>query len=207
LVFTVGTFPSKTFKQTGEGIEIDFAVSTLCRYAILDSMKEYLLSQKHLVKILVWAFPGAEAKPKNENSFNTGTNYAIMETHYHTVQANEILGLYLEKHYPKFQVIQYNPGVIATDIRKGQDGAHSFGWFGPILESVLSWITPTPETYVKKVFDSILTKDLEDKKKVALNKNGDIIFNSKYLDDETTERIYKRNSDLLTKVVQFENIF
>lgn len=176
LVFTTGIVPGPKRAVSGEGIEMDMAVSTLSRHVALRALFPRL---RPAARVFVMGFPGAgqagdpadaNSEAKYEGSFGS--------THMSTVAGNEAL----VHHYAAragssggAPIFGLNPGLIPTNIRSP---VHGGGIMGRVMEGVIGLFSPTPEDYAARVVPLFVAPELATASGALFNQKGDAILPS-----------------------------
>jgi NAD(P)-dependent dehydrogenase (short-subunit alcohol dehydrogenase family) len=198
VLFTTGIFSSRSREETAEGFEKDLATSFLNRLAILDVIGEKLTHHSFLgsPRVFIMAFPGT-GQLGTPHDLNQEKKYHFYAAHMNTVAGNECLVLDCAQKYTNFKVFGVNPGLVKTNIR---DNLLGTGIFSRIIETMLGWLTPTPEQYAQKLVPAILSPKLNDLNGVHIDKNGCLLDVSKEMNQEyATEYILKCEELLRTK--------
>lgn len=178
LVLTTGIMPKATRAVSGEGVEMDMAVSALSRYVML---KEAMAGLKPHSRVFVMGFPGAGMRGAL-GDLNAEKTYApgMGITHENTVVANEALVHHWAAQGKK--VYGLNPGMVRTNIRAN---VHGNGFLGSAVETVLSWLTPTPAQYARAIVPAIVAPELDAAPGTMLGQAGQPILPTPALTDPT----------------------
>lgn len=177
VILTTGILAPKERQLSGEGIEIDMAVSALSRYVILENLAPRMLATSHSGRVFVMGFPGNNqlgdyTDPNSDKKYEGGLGLA----HMNTVAANEALvHSFSAKSLPIYGL---NPGLIATGIRDNLHGGTKT-WSGWLMETVTGWMCITPEKYAENVLPLLVAPELEQHKGGMFNQSGHPILPSK----------------------------
>jgi len=205
ILFTNGIFAASERQVSGEGIELDLAVSYLSRYVFMQKLLDngYGASAKKRAskqRVFVMGFPGAKVTP-NLDDFNWEQSYSAIPVHMNTVAANEALVTHinLESH-GNVNAYGLSPGIIKTEIRDNFLGKGS--WKSSLLETMIGWFTPTAESYAEKQLIHILTSpELEGKPGLMINNKRQIVPPNPALTPEVIERIMTESQKLTNRAL------
>ena len=158
VVFTTGIFAAPQREVTGEGIERDMAVSYLSRLVMLRELAPKLGGGASKPRVFIMGFPGA-GQQGVLGDLNSERGYKAMAVHMNTVAGNEMLVSDAAKRYPNALFFGLNPGLIKTDIRSNYLGEGSL--MHRVVETLIGWFTPTPETYAERVLPTLFSPSLD----------------------------------------------
>lgn len=207
LLLTVGVIASVEPRFTSEGLEFDLATSALSRLAFLNALKSYLLTNKDTY-VGVWAFPGV-FKPNQTHpieQINVKEHYGIASSHGDTIVINEAVGYHLWKKYSdKLRVAQFNPGMLATDIRNDFYDSIPYGLgrvLSAVFESLFAWSAPSVEWYADVTIRVILNSAVDYRSQaVVVNQKGHFVQPSNFiLQNDFYVKLYQKATELLSFV-------
>jgi hypothetical protein len=202
VLFTLGTFAAKTREETGEGLEMDMAVSYLSRFAALRGIAPRLgTARPHgspRPRVFVMAAPGSGAAG-DPDDLNAEKGYNGMHAHINTVAANEALVLGGEDTLPGPAYFGLNPGVIKTGIRANYLGDGSVTH--RLAETLIGVLSQSPETYAKRIVPLLFTPELNQRAGTMFNNKAKPIRPSKEMDQERVARFASASDALLRRVL------
>lgn len=179
ILFTNGIIAAPQRQVSGEGLEMDLAISYLSRYAFMRAVLEKSFGSKRMdptvkPRIYIMGYPGS-SQTATLDDFNSERSYGALSAHSNTVLGNEALVTYLNDAYKgSVNVYGLNPGFVRTEIRDNYLGKGS--WTSWIVETLIGWFTWTPEQYVSNTLIHLLTSpELEDKSGALLSNKRAII--------------------------------
>lgn len=182
LVFTAGIFAAARRQETAEGIERDMAVSYLSRHVILKEIASRLGTRLHArrpkTRVFIMGYPGT-GQSGALGDLNAERAYTAMGTHMNTVAGNEMLVLDNARRHRHINVFGLNPGLIKTDIRSNWLGGNKFLF--ALLEGLIGLLTPTAETYAKRIAPLLLASELETLSGTLFNNKAQAILPSQGL--------------------------
>lgn len=154
VVFTTGIMPGAARKASGEGIELDMAVSCLSRHVAL---KELMPRLSKSARVFVMGFPGAGQKAALDD-MNSEKSYAggLSQAHNNTVAGNEALVRYWGAARGA-KVYGLNPGLISTGIR----AEWLPGMSGRVMEWLVSCASMSAEQYAERVLPLMVAPELD----------------------------------------------
>lgn len=163
VIFTTGIFAAPQRQQSTEGLERDMAVSFLSRMVIFDAIAGRLGQNRPTAasgrpRVFIMGYPGT-GQIGTLGDLNAEQSYSAMRVHMNTVAGNEMLVLEAANRYPHLSVFGLNPGLIRTDIRRNFLG--STRWLFALVEGLIGLLTPTPETYARRIMPLLLHPDLD----------------------------------------------
>jgi NAD(P)-dependent dehydrogenase (short-subunit alcohol dehydrogenase family) len=166
VIFTTGTAPEATRKETADGLETDMAISSLSRLATLRALLPRLRAS---ARVFVWGMPGnGHSEPGHDTHLDdlNATKRKFVGgfgwQHMNTVAVNEALVL----HYARAPeaagkvVVGCNPGLIAHSGGGLRDKVHGGGIFGGIAEGLLGLFFQSAQTYADKMLAAMLAPEL-----------------------------------------------
>jgi len=161
LILTVGILAPPQRRETTDGLEWDFAVSTFSRYVIIKEMSDFLKKQKKrgdAARVYIMGFPGND-EPKLDTLTDpqSKTTYSSMPAHMKTIVFNEAMVHGLAQSEKDFAVFGLAPGMIATDIRREATGR---GFFGNAIEWVIGMTGRSMSGYVAATLPVIADPNL-----------------------------------------------
>jgi hypothetical protein len=176
VILTTGIVPTPERRTSAEGIEMDMAVSTLSRHAILKRLVPRLRGvsqpQQPQARVFVMGFPGAGVSGKL-GDLNSEASYAggLGQTHENTVAGNEAL---VHSWASRGAAIYgLNPGLIATNIRSPMHNASSFSRaLGSVIEGVMRLAAPSAEQYASNVVPLLVAPELDAHKGAMFGQDG-----------------------------------
>lgn len=202
VVFTTGIITAPQREETAEGIERDMAISYLSRFAILRQIGARLGAQtSRRARVFVMGFPGVGEKG-NVDDPNSEGPYKALAVHKNTVAANEALVLDAVGRFPGIDTFGLNPGLIKTDIRGNMLGEGSLRH--RLVEGVIGLLTPSAETYAKRIVPLLAAPELEGRSGALFNKKGVAVKRSEGFDDELVARWTKASEGLMEKALAGE---
>jgi NAD(P)-dependent dehydrogenase (short-subunit alcohol dehydrogenase family) len=179
LIFTTGIFAASQRQETAESIERDLAVSYLNRMVILRNVGPKLGTDRPKTKskprVVVVGYPGT-GQIGTFDDLNAERSYKAMSAHMNTVAGNEMLVLDAVQRYPHLDVFGLNPGLIKTSIRDNFFGKGSLK--SRIAEGLIGLLTPTAETYAKRIVPLLVAPEIEDRSGAMFNSKGQAILPS-----------------------------
>jgi NAD(P)-dependent dehydrogenase (short-subunit alcohol dehydrogenase family) len=179
LIFTTGIFAASQRQETAEGIERDLAVSYLNRMVILRAVGPKLGADRPKTtrkpRVFVVGYPGT-GQIGTFDDLNAERSYKAMPAHMNTVAGNEMLVLDAVKRYPHLSVFGLNPGLIKTNIRDNFFGKGSLK--SRIAEGLIGLLTPSAETYARKIVPLLVAPEIEDRSGAMFNNKGQAILAS-----------------------------
>jgi len=203
LILTTGIFAPSIRKETVDGLEWDFAVSTFSRYVLVKQLRSVFAEQKaggRIARIFVMGFPGAAAKADFLADPQGALHYDAMEQHMRTVQGNEAMVYALAKAQQDYAVFALNPGLIATDVRRELTG---HGFVGNMLERLVSIVGRSMSGYVEATLPLFASPSLSlVRSGAAFNTYGQAIDLSPSIDDTTRASIGEYLEKLYTDKVE-----
>jgi 2,4-dienoyl-CoA reductase-like NADH-dependent reductase (Old Yellow Enzyme family)/NAD(P)-dependent dehydrogenase (short-subunit alcohol dehydrogenase family) len=176
VIFTTGIFAAPQRQETAEGIERDLAVSYLNRLVILRAIAPRLGTQRPKAsmkpRVFLMGYPGS-GQIGTPDDLNAEKSYKAMPAHMNTVAGNEMLVLDAAKRYPHATFFGLGPGLIKTNIRDNFLGKGSLK--SRAMEGLIGLLTPTAETYAKRITPLLLTPDIEGHGGAMFNNKGQAI--------------------------------
>ncbi|AXI83257.1 SDR family NAD(P)-dependent oxidoreductase [Xylella taiwanensis] len=173
VIFTTGIFAAPQRQETPEGIERDLAVSYLNRLVILRVIASRLGTQRLMPsmkpRVFLMGYPGS-GQIGTPDDLNAVMSYKAMSAHMNTIAGNEILVLDAARRYPHATFFGLNPGLIKTNIRDNFFGKHSLK--SHVIETLIGLLTPTADTYAKRITPLLFTPDIEDYSGAMFNSKG-----------------------------------
>jgi hypothetical protein len=112
---------------------------------------------------------------------NAEKSYSAMPVHMNTVAGNEMLVLEAATRYPNATFFGLNPGLIKTNIRDNFFGKDTLK--SRFMEWMIGLMTPTPETYAKRMVPLLVSADLEAHSGAMFNQKGFAILPTPKLTD------------------------
>jgi len=198
VLFTTGIIAASKREETNEGLEKDLAVSYLNRLAMLNIIVPKLKSVPNSLgftpRVFLMGFPGNNQLGDKLDDLNQEKSYGVISAHMNTVAGNEALIVENQDRYPNVKFFGLNPGIVKTNIRSNLLGT---GYFGSILEWVLSWFTYTPEQYASNVTPLIVAPELEKYNGSVFNNKAKEIPVSKGMTEEHAHKFVQASIDLL----------
>jgi len=199
VVFTTGIFAAPKRQETAEGLESDMAVSYLSRLVMLREIAPRLgkpgaTNAKLKPRVFVMGYPGA-GQAGTLGDLNAEKGYSAMKVHMNTVAGNEMLVLDYAARYPQATFFGLNPGLIKTNIRDNFLGAGSFK--SRMIETIIGWLTPTPEKYAESLTPLLVSPDLEAHSGAMFDKKGAAIEPSPPLADRAHVARFLAESEAL----------
>ncbi|MBN8462694.1 MAG: SDR family NAD(P)-dependent oxidoreductase [Dechloromonas sp.] len=205
IVMTTGIMPPPQRQETAEGLEMELAVSYLCRHVILHSLAPRLGANRtpgqRRPYVFVMGFPGS-GQMAVLGDLNSEQSYQPMRTHMSTVAGNEMLVLDAARRYPQAAFFGLNPGIIRTEIRDNFLGKGS--WKSRVIESLIGLVTPSPEDYAARIAPLLFDPQIDDLSGSMFNRKGKLIPASRALTPQYTERFMAEAGRLVDKALQDE---
>jgi len=206
IVFTNGIITNPVRQESGEGLELDMAVSYLSRLvfsrrALEKGFGSKRVDQAHKPRIFVMGYPGASVTPTVDD-FNSERKYSAIPAHMNTVAGNEALVTYLNREGKgAVNVYGLNPGMIRTDIRDNYLGKGS--WTSWAVEGIIGWISISPATYADDYLVHILASPLlEDKPGLFVDQKRKIIAGNPYFaKEENLGRVISESLKLVDRAL------
>lgn len=199
LIFTTGIFANPKRQETAEGIERDLAVSYLNRFVMLRELAPRLGKErthpKGKSRVFFVAYPGS-GQIGTPDDLNAKKSYKAMAQHMNTVAGNEILILDAAERYPNIGFYEFNPGLIATDIRSNFLG-HNKLLFGA-LEWAIGLFSKNVHTYARRMVPLMAASELESRTGLMFNDKAQAIEPSPGLTAEHRLQ-FLRASDALVR--------
>uniref|UniRef100_A0A809DWP0 Oxidoreductase n=2 Tax=Ralstonia solanacearum TaxID=305 RepID=A0A809DWP0_RALSL len=179
VIFTTGIFAAPQRQETAEGIERDLAVSYLNRLVILRAIAPRLGTQRARPtmkpRVFFMGYPGS-GQTGSPDDLNAEQSYRAMSAHMNTVAGNEMLVLDAAGRYPHATFFGLNPGLIKTNIRDNFFGKDSLK--SRVTEALIGLLTPTADTYARRIAPLLLTPDIEGHSGAMFNSKGRAILPS-----------------------------
>lgn len=196
-VLTTGIFAGKSRKETSEGIELDLAVSYLCRFAIVKRLMAQLepTTENSQVKprVFIMGFPGANIRG-DVHDLNSTKSYRLITAHGNTIIGNEALVLHCSENYANASFYGLNPGFIKSSIRTRVTGS---GLLNKVTEFIIGVTCPSAESYAKRFLPLVTSRAIEQHSGAMFNRHFDAIHPSKLLQDKSVvDRIMRASADL-----------
>ncbi len=179
LVFTTGIFAARKRQETAESLERDMAVSYLSRLVLLRELAPRLGKGRtgeraeHKPRVFVLGFPGT-GQTGTLGDLNAEQSYSAFAVHMNTVAGNEMLVLDGAKRYPDLAIFGLNPGLVKTNIRDNLLGQGSL--VSRLVETLIGWLTPTPEAYAETLVPLLVSPDLEPHSGALFNQKAEAIL-------------------------------
>jgi len=98
-------------------------------------------------------------------------DYGSMKAHAVTIAANDLMVKELSTRFPNIDTFGLNPGMVTTDIRKPVLPKGVFA----VLETFVSWLGRSSETYGLTLVQIAASPDLEGKSGALFNPKGEAI--------------------------------
>jgi NAD(P)-dependent dehydrogenase (short-subunit alcohol dehydrogenase family) len=200
LIFTTGIFASLKRQETAEGIERDLAVSYLNRFVMLRELAPRLGSNRQNPKgkprVFFVAYPGSD-QIGTPDDLNAEKSYKAMAQHMNTVAGNEILILDAAQRYPGVGFYEFNPGLIATDIRSNFLG-HNKLLFGA-LEWMIGLFSKDVDTYARQMVPLMIAPELEGRTGDMFNDKAQAILPSAGLTPQHRDRFLRASEALVVQ--------
>lgn len=209
VVFTNGIMAASTRQVSGEGVELDMAVSYLSRYVFLRRLVEKGFGKSNAnpkQRVFVMGFPGVD-NVATLDDFNSERNYSFFPVHMNTVVGNEAL----VTHYAAtlggkgVNVYGLNPGIIRTEIRDNYLGKGS--WMSFFAETLIGWFTPSAEAYVERTLMHVIASPLlEDKTGTLINNARKVLSPNPFLTkDGNLDRVIDESAKLADRALNFSS--
>ncbi len=200
VLFTTGIFAAPERQVTSEGVERDMAVSYLSRLVMLRELGTRLGKERTVgslaPRVFVMGYPGA-GQEGTLGDLNAEKTYGAMWVHMNTVVGNECLVHDATRRYPKVNTYGLNPGLIKTNIRDNFLGQGSLR--SRIAESMISWFTPTPETYADRIAPLLVSPDLEPHRGAMFDQKASAILPTPKLTDRAhVDRFLRESEEIVT---------
>jgi NAD(P)-dependent dehydrogenase (short-subunit alcohol dehydrogenase family) len=184
VIFTTGIFAAPKRQETAEGLERDMAVSYLSRLVILRVIAPRLGKERPATqmkpRVFIMGYPGT-GQSGTLDDLNAEKSYKAMPTHMNTVVGNEMLVLDSARRYPNATFFGLNPGLIKTNIRDNFFGKDTLK--SRFMEAIIGLLTPSPETYAKRLVPLLVSRDLEGHSGAMFDRKGNAILPSPKLMD------------------------
>lgn len=201
IVFTAGIFAASKREETSEGLERDFATSTLNRYLLLEKSLAELEAQSPLKegskikkpRIFIMAYPGA-GQLGTPDDLNQEKSYSAYRCHMNTVAGNEAIVVHYSDN-EHFNIYGLNPGIVKTNIRDNYLGKNS--WVSKVLESFIGWFNKSPEQYAEIITPLLTNSALDADNGSFYDNNAKKIPASKGFDKEYADKYIRKSKELL----------
>ena len=198
LVHCVGILISRA-EHTAEGIEKDFAVGYLSRFALTNALVEsgILSSQSIVINVAasgprIPRFARLEFDDLAEVEARTG-----MQSHGQAQLANDLYSLELSRRFG-LAVVGYGPGSVDTNIRRE---------LNPTLRAIVKpfyrFTTRKPEVVARQFADILCDETPQAGRTVFFNKKGSFTPNAYLLDEARRNDLWGASATLLTKALTF----
>ncbi|MEM8857227.1 MAG: SDR family NAD(P)-dependent oxidoreductase [Chloroflexota bacterium] len=199
VVHCVGILISKA-EHTPEGIEKDFAVGYLSRFALTNALVEKgTLSTESIVINVAASGPRVPRFARLEfNDLAEVEARVGMQSHGQAQVANDLYSLELSRRFG-LSVIGYGPGSVDTNIRRE---------LNPIMVALIKpffmFSTRKPEDVARQFVEILQKEKLEASHTVFFNKKGKFAPNAYLLDEARREDLWKASTQLLEKALDVE---
>jgi NAD(P)-dependent dehydrogenase (short-subunit alcohol dehydrogenase family) len=185
ILLTTGIISAPQRQVSPEGLELDLAISYLSRYAFMRTVLSKEFGKNRADKsvkprVFVMGFPGSNQEATLDD-FNSEKKYGVLSAHSNTVVGNEALVSHLNTAFQgRVNVYGVNPGIVKTEIRDNLLGKGS--WTSSVIETVIGWVTPTPEQYAEDTLIHLLVSpELENRSGALLSPKRALMQPSKFL--------------------------
>lgn len=201
IVFSNGIISTPNLSLTSDGIELDFAVSYLSRFVILQELNAagFGKNKSEKSRVFVIGFPGGDNTSGQLDDVNWQTTpYNQMTCHMNTVLANEALVSSLSKKFSHLNVFGLSPGLITTDIRTNFLGK---GFMYNVVEGIVGALFVSADQYAEKTLLKLFaSKQMNENipNGSLFNQFSEIIHGGKWVSQaENAEKIWKLSETLV----------
>jgi NAD(P)-dependent dehydrogenase (short-subunit alcohol dehydrogenase family) len=199
VVLTCGIVPKATKEVSGDGIEMDMAVSYLSRLVILKYLVPRLSKGS---RVFIMGFPGSNQKNFNVDDLNAEKSYkgGFGFVHMNTVAGNEALVLDYASKTKDVVFFGLNPGMIKTGIRDNMYNSGFMKYVGPVIEGVIGIFAQSPASYAKAIVPLLFANNKLDEQSGAIfNPKPQVVFHSVHFDEdkELVQKFIERSEALV----------
>jgi hypothetical protein len=203
LVLTTGIMAGRKRLTSAEGIELDLAVSYLCRFVIVRDVAERLGKSrggKPKPRVFIMGFPGTNQQG-NLADFNSEARYTLATAHSNTVIGNEALVVDCASRYPNANFYGLNPGIIKSGIIAGVLGEGTLLF--KLQQIVIGALLQSTDEYAAKILPLLASPDIEGHSGAMFGRHGDAIHASRAVAEQAhLQKVVEESEKLVARAIR-----